>query len=240
MPIVTYVAPYSTFRGVVRSGGSLGGQVTYPVGRANYSRAWVQPANPESAHQVTIRALLAAAAQGYAALTEAQADAWRAAASGIYRTNAAGQTYELSGAHLYAMINLYRTMHAQSPTTTPPALTAPGAITSVYAVTVTGTTLIVRCTHALHLSVDWIFARVTAPLGGAARNARPSDYRVSTPTYAASYDLADVSPLAISLIGTNLGVTVGDYIGVDLLPLGPTYYPGVARREPNILVESET
>ena len=43
MPIVTYVAPYSTFRGVVRSGGSLGGQVTYPVGRANYSRAWETP-----------------------------------------------------------------------------------------------------------------------------------------------------------------------------------------------------
>jgi len=236
MPIVTYVAPYSTFRGVVRSGGSLEGQVTYPVGGANYSRAWIEPANPESAHQVAIRALLTAAAQGFADLTEAQADAWRAAASGVFRTNPAGQVYELSGANLYALINLYRTMDGEALTATPPALTAPGAITAVTDVKASGTSVSIVCTHSLATATDFILARITSALTGAARNARPSDYRVCTVAYADSIVAAAASPQTIALTNTTLGTAEDDYVGVELLPLGPTYWPGVARRERNIQV----
>lgn len=239
-PIVTYVPPFDTFRGVVRSTGSLEGQVTYPVGGANYSRAFVQPANPQSDHQVDIRALMTTVAQGFSALTETQADAWRAAAVGIYRTNPAGQTYELSGANLYALINLYRLMDDQSLLAAPPALTAPGAITDITDVKVNGTDLDIHCTHALGVATDFILVRMTKALTGPARNARPNEYRVPTVDFDDSIVAASASPQTIALTGNTLGTLVDDYVGVELLPLGPTYWPGTAHRDKNIQVAAVT
>ena len=240
MGTVECVPPYVTYRGTIRSPGPLYGQVAYPLGSLTYSRTWVNPANPQSPHQVYVRALLTAAAQGYAALSRPNADAWRRAATGLYRTNAAGQTHKLTAPNLYTLINMYRMMDTQAVTSTPPVLTWPGAITSIDRVTVLSTSLTVYCTHSLADSADAIFVRVTAPLGGPARKARPNDYRVPTPYYTQSIVPASLSPQVIALGGVTLGIYPGHYIGVDLLPLGPTYWPGVRRRRPSILVESTT
>ena len=240
MPIVTYTAPFDTFRGVVRSPGTLNGQVTYPVGGANYSRTFVEPANPQSNHQVAIRALLATAAQGFSALTEVQADVWRAAAVGITRQNAAGQTYELSGANLYALINMYRTMDGEALVAAPPALTAPGAITDITFAKTSGTELDVTFTHALNVATDFVLIRSTALLAGAARNARPNEYRIGVPDIEDAIVISSASPQTVSLAGYLLAHDVDDHIGVEVLPLGPTYYPGTAHRDKNIKVTAVT
>jgi len=209
--------------------------VTYPIGSANYARAFVDPDNPESAHQILIRAYLTQAAQGFSALSSANADAWRAAAVGIIRKNTAGQDYELSGANLYSLINLYRLMDGQALTATPPALTAPGSITSITSVTKTGTDLVIVAAHTL-AATDFTFVRVTAPLSGSARLARPNDYRTFTATFAASIVPYAATPQTYTLPEDVLSIIATDYVGVELLPLGPTYYPGVARRDPSMLV----
>ena len=240
MPIVTYTAPFDTFRGIVRSPGTLNGQVTYPVGGANFSRTFVQPANPQSDHQVAIRALLATVAQGFSALTEVQADAWRAAAVGVTRQNAAGQTYDLSGANLYALINMYRTMDGEALVAAPPALTAPGAITDITTVETAGTNLQLIITHSLNVATDFILCRSTAALPGAARNARANEYRIGTTALADAIVISSASPQTISLASYELAHTVGEYIGIELLPIGPTYYPGTAHRDKNEIVTSIT
>jgi hypothetical protein len=240
MAIVTYVAPYSTYRGAVRSAGSLEGQVTYPIGGANYSRAFVQPANPQSDHQVAIRALMTTVSQGFAALTEVEADAWRAAAVGVTRQNPAGQTYELSGANLYALINLYRLMDGEELLDAPPALTAPGAITDITDIEADVDGISIDVTHALGVATDFILCRVTAPLPSAARNARPNEYRCPTTALADSIVAAAASPQTINLGSNTVGILADDYVGVELLPLGPTYWPGVAHRDRNIIVSTPT
>jgi hypothetical protein len=236
MPIVTYISPFDTFRGVVRGEGGLSGQVTYPVGGANYARAFVQPTNPESTLQVLIRAFMTQTAQGFSALSEAQADAWRAAAVGLERKNAAGQYYELSGANLYALINLYRLMDGQALLAAPPALTAPGAIVGITSVKSDTVDLEVTFTHTLTTTDDKVMVRVTQPLTGGARNARTNEYRCITADFTTSIVPATISPMAVSLPMANFSVLPTEYVGVEVLPLGITFYPGIVRRDKNILV----
>mgnify|MGYP006288888475 FL=1 len=237
MPIVTLQSPFDTFRGRSKGPSGYGGQVLYPVGQAHYSRGYVEPTNPESNQQTAIRALLAAAAQGFSALTETQADDWRDAAVGVTRKNAAGQDYDLSGANLYNLINLYHTMDGEALTATPPALTTPGNVTAVTTVTQATTNLTINCTHSLG-ATDLVYVRVTRALSGAARNARTNEFRTITTDFADSIVAQAASPQAIVLPMEEFTLAVGDYIGVELLPIGPTYYPGVAFREVNIEITS--
>ena len=236
MPIVTYQSPFATFRGLVRGASGSGGQVTYPVGEANYSRAFAIPANPESDHQVLMRAYLGQASQGYSALSEIQANAWRVAAADESRKNAAGQEYDLSGANLYALINAYRLMDGQALTATPPALTAPGAVTSIGVVDSDTSDLNMVIVHTCTAAVDFFFVRVTTPLTGGARNARTNEYRTVTNAYASSIIPVEATPMDLTLALEQFVITADDYIGVEVLPIGPTYYPGIARREANLQV----
>ena len=64
--------------------GKLGLTVTYPSRNGLIRRAWVVPANPQTADQLVVRSRLASQAQAYDALTEAQQDAWIAAAVDLW------------------------------------------------------------------------------------------------------------------------------------------------------------
>ena len=59
----------------------LGLTVTYPSRNGLIRRSWVVPANPRTADQLTARSRLSSAAAADDSLTEAQQDAWIAAAA---------------------------------------------------------------------------------------------------------------------------------------------------------------
>jgi len=235
MPIVTLKSPFASFRGKASSPTGLTSLVAYPDGSAHFARKWVEPSNPRSLHQLAIRWCLATISTAFSTISSSRADAWRAAAVGVIRENAAGQHYELTGPSLYSLLNMYRLMHNQSLLYDPVPLTPPGNITSITNVTVAGGSVGITATHTLGAS-DNVYIRLTTALPGEACFARPSGYRTITNQFADSIVKYGASPKQWILPMEYFTIAVNDWIGVEILPLGPTYYPGRPVRDPSIVV----
>lgn len=90
---------------VVDGRNKIGGQVASKNRAGAYFRNKVTPVNPQSENQVTVRARLAANAQGWRGLTDAQRAAWNAAVSDYKRTDIFGDIRNPSGFNLYVKIN---------------------------------------------------------------------------------------------------------------------------------------
>ena len=100
--------------------GKLGLTVTYPSRNGLIRRSWVVPANPRSAEQLVTRSRLAAAAQAYDTLTEAQQDAWIAAAAQEQSKPTLGQSGPLTGLQLYTKLNAALAIVGEPAVVTPP------------------------------------------------------------------------------------------------------------------------
>lgn len=236
MPKVSLVSPFAKFHGKSTSEGAPGGQVVYSIGGANYSRNLVTPTNPDSAHQILIRSYINSAALAYQALSEANASAWRTAASGLTRTNILGQEYALTGMSLYMLVNVYRLMAGQAQVSTPPATTAPGAVTNIGSAAIAATDLTFQVTHGLTPATDFLYCRVSQDLGGDARQGRVSDLRTITDTFADSIVAAASSPQTVSLAMDYFTLTAGQNVAIQVLPLTDVYYPGTAYIAKNLLL----
>ncbi len=101
--------------------GKLGLTVTYPSRNGLIRRSWVVPANPRSAEQLVTRSRLATAAQAYDSLSEAQQDAWIAAAAQEQSKPTLGQSGPLTGLQLYTKINASLAIVGEPVATDPPA-----------------------------------------------------------------------------------------------------------------------
>src|SRR5512135_2972581 len=89
----------------VPQSGRLGLQVAYPGRWGQIRRQWVVPANPNTLNQQLVRANLTSQATAYDALTEAQQNAWIAAAANEQSRSSLGQSGPLTGLQLFTKIN---------------------------------------------------------------------------------------------------------------------------------------
>jgi len=101
--------------------GKLGLTVTWPGRNGLIRRTLVIPANPQTAEQQLVRNQLQTTTMGYRALTDAQQDAWIAAAAAIQSKPTLGQSGPLTGLQLYTKINCSLLAIGGSPVTAPPA-----------------------------------------------------------------------------------------------------------------------
>jgi len=99
--------------------GKLGLTVTYPSRNGLIRRSWVVPANPQTADQLVVRSRLALQAQAYDALTEAQQDAWIAAAAQEQSRPTLGQSGPLTGLQLFVKLNANLTLVGEPTLSTP-------------------------------------------------------------------------------------------------------------------------
>jgi hypothetical protein len=104
--------PQSGKRGLNVSLGSPFGQV---------SRTLAIPANPRTASQMGVRAILGRVAASWRALQEVQRAAWIAAAKETKSNSRLGQSGALSGFQLFAKINCTLAQFGQDTVTAPPA-----------------------------------------------------------------------------------------------------------------------
>src|ERR1039457_1791121 len=104
--------PQSGKRGLNVSLGSPFGQV---------SRTLAIPANPRTASQMGVRAILARVAASWRALQEVQRAAWIAAAKETKSNSRLGQSGALSGFQLFAKINCTLAQFGQDTVPAPPA-----------------------------------------------------------------------------------------------------------------------
>ncbi len=106
----------------VPQSGKCGLIVAYQGRYGLIRRAWTVPANPNTLAQQTVRANLQAMAQGYDALTEAQQNAWIAAAAQVQSKGSLGQGGPLTGLQLYTKINCAKLAIGGTTVQVPPAV----------------------------------------------------------------------------------------------------------------------
>lgn len=118
--------------------GKLNGSVASRNRAGAYLRNKVTPVNPNTSFQATVRARLAARAQAWKGLTEAQRDAWNSAVSDFAKTDVFGDLQNPSGFNLYCGINNNLVNIGESVLTTPPVPAAIANFTSFTMAAATG------------------------------------------------------------------------------------------------------
>src|SRR5512139_3693225 len=103
--------------------GKLGLTVTYPSRNGLIRRSWVVPANPRTADQLVARSRLAQMAAAWDSLTEAQQDAWIAAAAQEQSRPTLGQSGPLTGLQLYIKLNSNLVRCGEATVSAPPQKT---------------------------------------------------------------------------------------------------------------------
>lgn len=216
--------------------------VLYVSGARQFSRVWVNPANPETESQVRARTNFTQLTQAWSALADNVRAAWNAAASGFVLTDSLGRNYTLNGKGLYIRVNSYRLLDAQAASSTVPSLVADG-FAGIF------TTNTAPNIDAGDLSINYsvpsdapsfILVEITAPLGSIARQARATDFRVATTTTANSIVVppgtgerqfsSALSALAVS------GIAEGSSIGVRITNLNAGYVPSAVTFVGNMVV----
>jgi hypothetical protein len=156
--------------------GKLGTTVTWK-GRNGMVRRWKAiPRNPRTTDQLAVRAKLASQAAAYDQLTDAQQEAWVAAAAKVQTSPTLGQSGPLTGYQLFIKVNCALLAIGADPVTAPPAkpLLAVLPIDGLQ-ITNTGGTVAIRL-HAPTAPPDGTMLRACAPENSGVR--RGSDYRL--------------------------------------------------------------
>ncbi len=84
------------------------------------SRRYVIPANPRTERQMEVRRNLAEQARRFGVLTDAQREAWNAAAATYRSHSRQGQSGPLTGHHLFVRVNCKLALFGLEPVNTPP------------------------------------------------------------------------------------------------------------------------
>ncbi len=228
MAILRLTQPFDAYHGTVKGQTDNNKLVLYSSRRAAcVARAWVSPDNPMSTLQLAVRDYLALAAAAYRDLTEAQAAAWTAAANAIMRENILGLDYYLTGIGLFCMINTYGQIHDQAIVDDVPTILMPPVPISLTSVTATSTVLLTIVADVTGLETDGMcLVRVSLPLPGEARQARPNDCRMIDVTIDSNIAVHAAGTLTIALTITTSLIVATDRIGVMITPLSADYFPG--------------
>lgn len=116
---------------VVAGSGKLSGHVASRNRAGAYFRTKVTPVNPQSSAQTTVRNRLAGISSGWRDLTAAQRAAWNRVVSDFAKTDVFGDLKNPSGFNLYQRLNNNLVTCGESQITSPPAVLAVDAFTSI-------------------------------------------------------------------------------------------------------------
>lgn len=129
----------------VPQSGSIAGVTSSRNRYGQYKRTRAIPVNPNSTYQGTQRARFGDMSQAWSGLTENQRAGWRSLGSQIQRTDALGQTYDLTGPGAFSMINCNNLDAGNAVVSDAPAIVTPDGLLTV-TITTTGGTLSVAYT----------------------------------------------------------------------------------------------
>ena len=238
MAIIRLTQPFDAYHGTVSGQTENNKVVLYSSRRAAcVARAWVLPDNPGSTLQEAVRDYLTLSAAAYKGLTAEQAQEWTDAANAIMRSNILGLDYYLTGIGLFCMINAYRQIHNQAILDDCPAILMPPTPITVVSVTATSATLLTIVVTVTGLETGGMaLCRVSLPLPGEARQARPNDCRMIDATIDNNIEVHVTGTVTFALtIPTSL-IVATDRVGVQITPLSAAYFPGLPLLDANHVV----
>ncbi len=122
----------------VPQSGKIGIQVAIPSRYGQCRRIWVPGSNPQTVEQLGVRANFLSQLRAFTALTEAQQNAWNAAAGLEQTRGKLGQSGPMTGLQLFVKINCALLAIGGDPVDTPPAKPATDNL-PIDALTITNT-----------------------------------------------------------------------------------------------------
>lgn len=144
----------------VPQSGSLAGVTSSRNRFGQYRRTRATPVNPNSTAQGAVRARLAANAAAWRALTSAQRAGWVTLGNNMARTDALGQTYQLTGFQAYVSVNNNNAAAGNSLVADAPSIVTPSAIATV-TITLTAAALSVAYTPTPLSAGERLFSYVS-------------------------------------------------------------------------------
>jgi hypothetical protein len=174
----------------------------------------VTPINRRSPGQTANRQILASFSSGWRGLTQAQRDAFNAAASNFPQTDALGQTVILTGEQLYIRLNANLTLIGGTPITAPPIPTS-FPVLAVGAVTLTAAAFTVAFTPDPVDTGFELIIRATAPRSAGKNFFGQSEFRFIQSEAAAAISPADIDTAYEAIFGDKTG-QVGQKVAIEM------------------------
>lgn len=234
---VAFQQPIAAASGRASSPGTSGGIVLWTSSGAGYARQFVIPGNPQTSKQTGMRALFSAVATAFKSLNAAEKTLWEERAGLITQTNPVGGEFNLQAMGYYQRVNIYRLMNAQAVDDAAPIPSTPATPDSINSATINGTDIEVSVTHQLEGTGAFLYVRLTKPLPSSTRNARQTDLRTITETFAESIIDVAASPQTIALPMDEFVLAANDFIGVEVTPISSDYVPGTSNFLKSIQVD---
>jgi len=235
----TLQPPFARFSGTIGLPSSVAGQIIYKTTTGGgVSRNRQKMPNMRSSKQNLNRSYVSQVAKAYSALPRATAQDWTDLAEKVQLTNILGDFYVLSGVALFQKINLYRLYAGVSISHTLPSTTQLAAPA--------GDLVITDLAGDVSLSIDdtelainsIIFARMSAPLPGAARMGTESMCTTSPDSldFSSDFSVVQADGYWSSFFYAAGQHPAGSFAAALLQPLNADYYPGVPRLFKNVEV----
>jgi hypothetical protein len=234
MPIYTTRIPVARVSGKLTSSGTPEAIiVTSPPRQAPAMRRHCLKTKPPTTAQALTRNYIGQSAKAFHALDQADADAWRAAADTLSRTNALGARYWLGGINLFQQVNYYRQLNGLTITETPPALTnipPPPSVTYL----VSGAPPQFYCFAECQSAVDGCFVlfRITTSSSNQARQRQKHEARIPTANPQDAFATFTAGIASLLFTPTEITLTAGQYVGLSSTLLSPFYVPRAPIWEP--------
>lgn len=225
MAIIQLAEPFKSFRGRDEV---TGGQVLYPALRRNFSRTFVQPANPQTTYQDTIRTIFTALTQLYSTLTDAENLTWIDLAKNLVRKDADGNDIAPKPKPTFIEVGFWNIALGNAPpATAPPYVTTPG-ILAISAVKRTVLDTGWQFTYTWDGDPTNLALKNTGALPGLRRQPRITDYRFSRQTPDTSVDAITNAGGTITILdaASRFAIATADRIGQLLQIITDDGLPG--------------
>lgn len=199
-------------------------------------RQWVNPFQPETSVQVTLRNYFAQISAAWKTVNNTQAAAWETLNENLGRTDSLGGDYGFFLNNAFMQVNFYRLLDGQAITLTPPAFDPPPPITGVTSLEYLEPAEL-NITHSLPAGT-FLVINISPNLNSQRRNARKNDLRLPTATLADSVVARAASPQTIINDFARIGLpsTGPAWVGVRVLSLSSGYLPGGSLFVPSLPV----
>lgn len=228
MAIILLSDPYAGYRGRTSV---VGGGVISPRGNRFVRRTFVQPSNPNSSDQQTMRSALTAASQAYSDISDFNRAAWDQLSIDLPRTDPDGNTYFQTAMGLYTGVQVMRILDGQAILDTAPPAIVQAAPTSLGTVEINiAQTDVVFSWGFDDPGAQWYLQRTPA-LPGTARQPRQTDFRKFGGTFPESILTDATTPGTATFVIADLSfpIAAGDRIGQQITAYSPGYVKGQSR-----------
>lgn len=201
------------------------------------SRQWVNPTNPGTTVQSTVRGIFAQISAAWRTVSDAQDTAWSLLNDQLGRTDSLGREYGFFTNNAFMQVNFYRLLDGQAITLDPPAFNPPAPPTGITSLSALDPAELIF-THA-NAAGTFFYITISPNTASQRRRARRNDLRMPCATLADGIIPQSASPITVINDFARIGLpaTGPAWVGVRIQALSSGYLPGGSLFVPSLAVD---